>query len=204
MAHQDELDEFSDLPEAFQTVDAQGFVVQIKEPCWQCMSQGFYGGLKDSTLYEEGEILRGAMTPNHELRPLNKAAGDIMRKWLDSLPQTDVPITIEDMSEAAAELVKHPKLGELSADQISALTQQAAVRARKKRMRALGIDVPSIRLPNAIERAAGQSAPAMPNVSIATASTPTSMQTVALPRGQMTPPRTQRGGPPPSMPNTGR
>lgn len=195
-----ERDEFSDLPESFITQGPDGFFIEIKEPCYQCMSQGYYGGMKDATLFEEGEIIKGNMTPNHELRPLNRAAGRKVREWLDSLPSNGVSITMDDLIEATVLLSANPKLKDLEPDQIAELTRKTAIGVKRKREIALGIHVPD--MPGQTRQSDRVSdAPPLTNVAMPQGRHPTDLVALNQTRGPAMPQVRNGARPTPSMTN---
>ena len=199
------FDDFDNLPEAFQTVGHDGFVQQIREPAYQCMSACFLGtNAANGTLYEEGDILIWHREPNEEMRPLNKAAGQAMQKWLDSLPANEgVNITYEDMLEATTLLMSNPKFREMDdAVQISELQRKTAIGVRRKREIALGIRTLGLPAqPGAAARAAAAKAPPITNAKMVGGEQEMTLLKSQLPPGA--PIRNGRGAPP-AMPNTGR
>jgi hypothetical protein len=156
---------FGDLPETFVHRNGDGTISQIKDPCYNLLSPGFYG----DTWYDEGEVIATFVCPNHEMQPLNRAAARRMMKWLDSLPAEKAPITIEDMTEAAFMLAKDPEYGARSHQERCLAAQKLAVELKARRDRVLngGVELPN--LPGTALRAAKSSAPAMPNIKIADA-----------------------------------
>lgn len=157
------IDEFSHLPKAFAMRTSDGFVEQVTEPAWQLLADGFYGTGVEATLFLEGEIIVASMTPNFHMEPLNAAAGELMRNWLDKLPMQGTAINIEDLSEAAAAIQKHDKIAEMTPKEIEAATYKIAVALKRKRDHAQqGLVLPPIAGPTieSVRSQRGMSRPA--------------------------------------------
>lgn len=106
----------SDLDAVFAMRDGNE-IIRESEPCFECLAEGFYGNGMHGTWYQEGATIVLATTPNEHLRPLNRAAGLLYAKWLESLPQNRTYIDIGDMSEAAGILAKDPRVEKMSPQQ---------------------------------------------------------------------------------------
>lgn len=143
-ALEEAIDEFAHLPQAFAMRGPDG-VEQVREPAWHLLADGFYGQGVEGTLFLEGEIIIANMTPNFHLEPLNQAAGEIMRNWLESLPMKGTAIDIADLAEAAAAITKHAKVEDMTPQEIEAATYKLAVELKRKRDHAQqGLVVPPI------------------------------------------------------------
>lgn len=154
---------FADLPEVFTHRNGDNTVSQIKQPCYNLLSPGFYG----DTWYDEGEIIATDICPNNEMQPLNRAAGVRFERWLDSLPAERAPITIEDMTEAAFMLAKDPDYGQKSHRERCMAAQKLAVALKERRDLQLNGGVVLPNLPGTAIRAAKSAAPAMANIRVA-------------------------------------
>lgn len=139
------LHEFAQLPKQFAMRGPDGHIEQVAEPAWQLLADGFYGQGVEATLFLEGEIIVAHMVPNFQMEPLNAAAGNLMRNWLNSLPMQGTAIAIEDLSEAAAALSKVEKISDMTPQQIEEATYKLAISLKKKRdLAQQGLVIPSI------------------------------------------------------------
>ena len=136
------VDEFSRLPAVFAMRGDDGFVEHVEEPAWNLLADGFYGQGVEATLYQEGEIIISSMIPNFHMQPLNRAAGKIMRAWLEALPMQGTTINIDDLSEAATALAGNEKLSEMTPEQIKATTYKLALALKVKRENTAGMVIP--------------------------------------------------------------
>ena len=101
------------LPVVFAMRDGDNQIIQERDACYQCMSDGFYGRGTHGTWHQEGEILVMQIVPNEQLQPLNRAAGIAYANWLASLPHNRAAIDVGDMAEAAQMLAKNPEVTNL-------------------------------------------------------------------------------------------
>lgn len=124
---------FSELPVMFAMREPGGTVIQEKEPCYQCMADGFYGRHRGGTWYEEGSIIVLDTVPNHQLQPLNRAAALKWAKWAGSLPQHKAAIDVGDMSEAAQMLAKNPDVLKLDPEKWQEAVVKLAVSLKVRR-----------------------------------------------------------------------
>ncbi|MET4341948.1 hypothetical protein [Bradyrhizobium sp. RT9a] len=108
-------------------------IIREKEPCYECLAEGFYGNGMHGTWYQEGATIVLSTTPNEQLRPLNRAAGINYANWLESLPQNRTYIDIGDMSEAAVILAKDPRVAQMSQAQAQRATIAVAEGLKLKR-----------------------------------------------------------------------
>lgn len=108
-------------------------LLREKEPCYQCMAAGFYGRGLHGTFWDEGAIIVSSDVPNEHMQPLNRAAAINYCKWLESLPQNQITIGIEDMSEAAVILAKDPRVQGMSPAQAQIATIKVAEGLRLRR-----------------------------------------------------------------------
>jgi len=125
-----------DLDVTFSMRDlATNEILREKEPCYECLAEGFYGQGMHATWYQEGATIVMHTPPNQQLRPLNRAAGVNYARWLESLPQNRTYIDIGEMAEAAVILAKDERVKEMTPMQ----SQQACIRvAEGLRMRREG------------------------------------------------------------------
>lgn len=141
------------LPKVYVTSDGS----QIADPVYRLLAQGYY----DDVLWPEGEILATHMIPNHQMQPLNRAAGEKFTDFIASLPDADgVTLRVEDLVEAATML--RPKEGEpmVSSEDWGRAVRKLAIRVQEDRIARQRPQIPS----NAsISRTQRSSAPAMPN-----------------------------------------
>lgn len=108
-------------------------IIREKDPCYECLAEGFYGNGMHGTWYQEGATIVLSTTPNEQLRPLNRAAGVAYANWLESLPQNRTYIDIGDMSEAAVILAKDPRVAQMSQAQAQRATIAVAEGLKLKR-----------------------------------------------------------------------
>jgi len=109
---------FEDMEVTFAMRDpATGEMLREKEPCYQCKAAGFYGQGLHGTYWEEGAVIVMPSVPNQHLEPLNRAAALNYCRWLESMPQNQVTLGIEDMSEAAVILAKDSRLEHMTPQQ---------------------------------------------------------------------------------------
>lgn len=101
---------FGDLPEVFAMRNDDNSIIQEKDPCYECVADGFYGKGMEGTYYPESSIIVTQDTPNEFMKPLNKAAGLKYIAWTNSLPMNRTAIDVGDMSEAAQMLAKDPNV----------------------------------------------------------------------------------------------
>lgn len=122
-----------DLDPVFAMRDTGGEIIREKEPCYECLAEGFYGNGMHGTWYQEGATIVLDTTPNEQLRPLNRAAGVKYATWLESLPQNRTYIDIGDMSEAAVILAKDPRVAQMTQAQAQRATIAVAEGLKLKR-----------------------------------------------------------------------
>lgn len=101
-----------------------GEILKEKEPCYECLADGFYGNGLHGTFFMEGATIVIHTPPNQHMRPLNRAAGINYARWMESLPQNRVVFDIGDMAEAGAILAKDPRVQQMTPLQ----AQQAVIR----------------------------------------------------------------------------
>lgn len=147
-----------DLPEAFAMRNDDGSIEQIKDPCYNLLSPGYYG----DTWYDTDEIIRTGICPNYEMQPLNRAAGENMRKWLASLPEDGVQLSMEDTVEAAMMLRNNADVDKMSHEEASNYVRKLAMKIKAKRDTAQGLTLPPVSM-NEARRAGNRNAPAMAN-----------------------------------------
>lgn len=104
----------SHLEPIFSIRNEDNSILQEREPCYQCMADGFYGRGTAGTWYMEGSIIVTEVVPNQHMQPLNRAAGIRYARWLASLPNNRAAIDVGDMAEAAQMLAKNPEVTNLS------------------------------------------------------------------------------------------
>jgi hypothetical protein len=125
---------FADLPSHFSMRDGNNQITSESEACFQCMADQFLGQGKSGTLYTEGDIVVMDEVPNHQLRPLNRAAGLNWARWHSSLPVKSADIGIEDLAEAAQILAKNPKVMNLDPFKYQEALTETAVRLKHRRL----------------------------------------------------------------------
>lgn len=125
--------QLDDLEPVFAMRDTGGEIIREKDPCYECLAEGFYGNGMHATWYQEGATIVMAGVPNEQLRPLNRAAGIAYATWLESLPQNRTYIDIGDMSEAAVILAKDPRVALMSQAQAQRATIAVAEGLKLKR-----------------------------------------------------------------------
>ena len=125
--------QLADLPVQFAMRDAENGVIQEKEPCFLLKAPGFYGRGTAGTWYDEGSIIVTDAIPNQHMEPLNRAAGIRTSRWLDSLPQNQVPVDMGDISEAMTMLAARPDFLTMTPEQRSEAAMKFAVRLKMKR-----------------------------------------------------------------------
>lgn len=146
------------LPEAFAMRNEDGSIDQIVDPCYNLLSPGYYG----DTWFDEGEIIRTWICPNYEMQPLNKAAAVNMKKWLESLPDTGIRLTMEDTVEAAMMLRNHPDVEKMTHDQAAETVRKLAMKLKMQRENPTKMFIPPVQH-NEARPASRSNAPAMPN-----------------------------------------
>lgn len=150
---------FADLPEVFATRNPDGSIIQERQPCYQCMSDGFYGRGVTGTFYQEGDIIVAEFVPNEQMAPLNRAAALKMIAWRETLPQSKAPLDIGDMSEAAQMLAKNPQVTDLPPDDYQRAVIELATRLKIKRLGKDALDLPQISAHNFGPISGGKSPP---------------------------------------------
>jgi hypothetical protein len=135
---------FGDLPVTFAMRNGDGSVIQEKNPCYQCMTDGFYGRGVAGTFYQEGDIIVADIVPNEWLQPLNRAAAIKFIAWKQTLPQDSVPIDIGDLSEAAQMLAKDPNVTLLPPDSYQKALRDLSMRLKVKRLGKDAMEIPSL------------------------------------------------------------
>jgi hypothetical protein len=134
---------FSDLPVVFSMRGENG-VIQEKLPCYECLSQIFEGRGMTGTTYSEGDIIVAEGVPNDQKRPLNRAAALKYIDWMESLPTSQAPIDIGDMSEASQMLARDPESQKLSQDDWQRAVISLAARLKIKRQGKDALELPMI------------------------------------------------------------
>jgi hypothetical protein len=100
------MSDYDHLPEFYVADDGS----RVSEPVYRILNDCFFGRSGAAARWEAGSEIATDLTPNHEMLPLNRAAGQRMQAWLDSLPGEGVTLTPEEISESAKLMA--PKLGE--------------------------------------------------------------------------------------------
>lgn len=119
-----------DLPVAITFPNGDGSFTQEKEPVYQLSEQVYLG----DALYEEGEVIATRAIPNHSMVPMNRAAGERYKAWIESLPiKGGESLTMEDFTEAAHLLRNDPDLEKLKPEDIARATAKMAITIRNKR-----------------------------------------------------------------------
>ena len=100
------------LPEAYRTEDNQMVTAPTYETAAQCymVMTSAETGETGPTLIEPGEVFSSNDTPNQAWIPLNRAAGERIEAWLDSLPTDGQNIPQEIITQAAYQM--RPREGE--------------------------------------------------------------------------------------------
>jgi len=101
-----------ELPEVYVSDDGQRITAPTYEATAQChmVMTSAETGQRGPTLVEPGEHFTSNELPNHQWRPLNKAAGERMEAWLASLPVKGDGIPQEIITQAA--FMMRPRDGE--------------------------------------------------------------------------------------------
>jgi len=142
--------QFSHLPEVFAMRDDDGSpngrIFQEREPCYECLSAGFYGGGVQGTYYPEGSIVVGHLPPNDQLMPLNRAAALRYIAWQESLPVDKVQLVSGDLLEAATMLDGQPEYAKLSKEDKQRAIRKLAIelKARREGVNGLNLALPEM------------------------------------------------------------
>jgi len=135
---------YADVPEVFAMQNPDRSMIQERQACYQCATEGFYGRGITGTYYQEGDIIVAEFTPNDQMVPLNRAAALKMIAWRESLPQSKAPIDIGDMSEAAQMLAKDPRVTDLPPEEYQRAVTDLATRLKIKRLGKDALDLPQM------------------------------------------------------------
>lgn len=142
---QDFSNPYAHLPVAFSYRSPEGEVVQVTDPCYRLLTDGFYGKKAAASLFQEGEIIFDKdIVPNHQLEPLNRAAGERVIQWLETLPLDGIPISIGDLSEAAHMLRPREGMAEMNATDWGRAVQKLALELKAKREGRQNLHIPPI------------------------------------------------------------
>lgn len=131
------MSDSNNLPEYFE-IDRQRIAQPAYEalmPCQIIMTAE--NGVTGPTRVEAGEIFVTEATPCHQWLPLNRAAGERLRAWLEALPQQGHNLTVEEIMEAA--YIMRPREGETEIPHeqwFPAVLKLAAAKKDKKGMQA--------------------------------------------------------------------
>ncbi len=109
------MSEYEDLPEVYVGEGGTRTTDPVYEALAKCqiMLTSAETGQTGPTLVEAGEhFADNTDFPSHAWKPLNRAAGEKMERWLESLPAGGgkAPLTLEEITEAAHHM--RPKHGE--------------------------------------------------------------------------------------------
>jgi hypothetical protein len=148
---------FSELPDVFAMREGRT-VYQEREPCYECMTDGFYGTGQAGTWYMEGEIMVTDIVPNSHMKPLNRASALRWAKWHKALPSTQTTVSIADISEAMTRLAAHPNFLNLTPEERSKQAMTLADHLRYQRELKEGRSIPSLGH-NFFQPASGGNAP---------------------------------------------
>lgn len=136
---------YAHLPTAFTYRAPDGEVVNVTEPCYRLLADGFYGLKAAASLFQEGEIIFDKdIVPNHQLEPLNQAAGQRVAQWLESLPLDGIPIGIGDLAEAAHMLRPREGMPEMNSTDWGRAVQKLALELKAKREGRQNLHIPPI------------------------------------------------------------
>ena len=95
------------LPEFYQADDGS----RVSTPVYELLADCFFGKPGGPpALWEAGTELQTDLIPNEHMKPLNRAAGERVEKWLQSLPIVAGKLDEQDLAEAASLLA--PREGE--------------------------------------------------------------------------------------------
>lgn len=122
---QTELSSYAHLPEAYRSDSGE----MVVAPCWRLLAPGYYG----ETYWLDGEILTMDIPPNHHMEPLNKAAGERLVAYMQSLPLNGSGLKDEDLLEAAFMLRPREGEKELTHDQHAQALIKLALQLKAKR-----------------------------------------------------------------------
>jgi hypothetical protein len=150
------------LPESYVTEDGQhvhGPTYLLLADCHMVMRSA-ETGLTGPTLVEEGQVITTEMTPNHQMQPLNKAAGERFEMWINSLPVVGKGLSQEEISEAAFAMRPREGEPEIPHDQWWGAVMKYAVAIKEKRAGARPVG------PAVGYRPAPSSLPIMPNAAV--------------------------------------
>jgi hypothetical protein len=150
---------FADLPDVFAIQNPDRSLIQERQACYQCMSDGFYGRGVTGTYYQEGDIIVAEFVPNEQMMPLNRAAALKVIAWRESLPQGKAPVDIGDMAEAAQMLAKDPRVTDLPPDDYQRAVIELATRLKIKRLGKDALELPQMSAHNFAPVSGGKSPP---------------------------------------------
>lgn len=136
---------YAHLPVAFTFRAPDGEVIQVIEPCYRLLADGFYGIKAAASMFQEGEIIFDKdIVPNHQLEPLNQAAGQRVVQWLSTLPLDGQPIGIGDLAEAAHMLRPREGVPEMNPLDWGHAVQKLALELKAKREGRQNMHIPPI------------------------------------------------------------
>lgn len=148
------MSQFAQLPEVYVNESGQNFV----EPVFMLTADGYYG----ESAWQEGDRIVWMETPNHTMQPLNRAAGEAIQAWQESLPLKGESVQQADLEEAIRFLPK-AELEKLEGPAYHDTVFRTAVAIKHRRENKPGLMLPSF----TVRSAGGSAAPPMPNAAIA-------------------------------------
>ena len=143
-----------ELPEVYVNENGENF----DQPVYILHADGYYG---DSYWYE-GDRFVWLECPNHNMQPLNRAAGEAIAEWQKSLPMKGESVQQADLDEARRFLPAE-EMSKLNAEQYSETVFRTAVAIKHKRENKPGLILPSFQ---PVRTAAASATTPMPNANI--------------------------------------
>lgn len=148
------MSQFAPLPDVYVNESGQNF----SEAVYILLADGYYG----ESHWQEGDRIVWLETPNHTMQPLNRAAGEAIRAWQESLPLKGETVQQADLEEARRFLPKDD-LDKLDGPTYYDTVFRTAVAIKHRRENKPGLMLPSF----TVRSAGGSAAPPMPNAAIA-------------------------------------
>lgn len=156
-----QLSPYRNLPDVYMHFMPDNSVQQITDPCYRLLTEHQMITAGGPTLFQEGEVVISQEPPTYHMEPLNRAAGDRIERWLQSMPTNGVLINIDDQVEAANMLRNDPRVKEMSHDDASQAYMKLALGLKAKRDAIAGMSLPPMAGNTFATRRSD--APAMPN-----------------------------------------
>lgn len=152
------------LPEFYVTTDEAGRPVRIAEPAYEALTpcqivmRSPETGATGPTRVEAGEIFFTEAIPCHQWAPLNRAAGERIADWVDTLPRNMASLPQECITEAAHRM--RPREGEAELSHEQWWPAVLALASKIAEQRRTGRTVPMPR--GAVAQRPGHAMPVMP------------------------------------------